>query len=250
MDKLHCVNCGVPIPAKNVNIQTMMAVCERCDTVFEFNKTVVSKEKHERVEAPLTPIETPDGGFEVRYLHSDFFGNPDYVSLLMCVLIILVGGFFAVFGAWANRSEIKGGEPVIIFFGGAALICAYIFVGYCINRCHISMDKQYVKYFETPLPRFTNCEFSRNEIKIIYCKPIHPNQLDNPGSNYRLVLVLDDDIERVLIQSARRDIAFYMQQLLTERLYGKAKANVDEPHTLDELLLGDDGEVYPRTKQR
>src|SRR5262245_42819467 len=53
MMQLICPNCGEPIPASNINIQKLAAVCPACDSVFSFDpEPAPPKIKRQKVKQP------------------------------------------------------------------------------------------------------------------------------------------------------------------------------------------------------
>ena len=49
--QVNCPNCGEKLPAENINIQKMTAVCPACDTVFSFDLPA-DKAKRRKVKQP------------------------------------------------------------------------------------------------------------------------------------------------------------------------------------------------------
>ena len=51
--QVNCPNCGEKVPAENINIQKMTAVCPACDTVFSFDlPEAETKAKRRKVKQP------------------------------------------------------------------------------------------------------------------------------------------------------------------------------------------------------
>ena len=50
--QITCPQCGAHIPAENINIQQMVAVCPECNTVFEFASPCSQKSKIRKVKQP------------------------------------------------------------------------------------------------------------------------------------------------------------------------------------------------------
>jgi hypothetical protein len=268
MDKLHCANCGATIPAKNVNIHSMMAVCEQCDTVFKFDETVVGagKAKRAKIKTPgnFTVTEDEDGGLEISYLYREHYGSSEWAAVIF--------GFIGLIFSSSIVLATRGVMPPLLIFGGVALFCLWILVAYLLNRAHITINDDSVQYFETPIYGFSNRKFDREDLVRIYCKPVDANELNNADAYYSVVLVYDDGSERKLIHYAQRDIAVYIQQMLTRHLGMDAIAespssilhedagaaaegaadtldSAEDDFTLDALLMGDDGEVRSRNNQ-
>jgi hypothetical protein len=57
--KLHCPECGQPIPAADINLSTLLAKCGRCDAVFDFRAAVPAGERHPPGGPPPLPPITP-----------------------------------------------------------------------------------------------------------------------------------------------------------------------------------------------
>lgn len=259
MDKLHCVNCDAPIPAKNVNIQTMMAVCEQCDTVFKFDESVVSKAKRAKLKAPPNFTVTEDEeSLEISYLYRQHIGGMEGVVIFFCLvgLLISAGGLIAVKGALA---------PTLIM-GAVALFCSYIVAAFALDRSTITIDDDTISHIEKPLYGFSNRTFNREEVEKVYCKAVDANQLNNSDAYYSVVLEMADGSEGKLLQYARRNIAFYIERMLNQRINADAVADAvadpalhgtepdatalesaEDELTLDDLLIGDDGEVLSRS---
>lgn len=63
--QLRCPNCNSLIPSEGINIQKLIAKCDQCHAIFDFDDTQQQPVKKERVEIPL-PV-----GFEVQQLISE-----------------------------------------------------------------------------------------------------------------------------------------------------------------------------------
>lgn len=251
MDKLHCANCDAPIPAKNVNIQTMMAVCDQCDTVFKFDERVVSKAKRAKIKAPpnFTVTETDDS-LEISYLYRQHLGGGEMAVMFGSLIGLLVSGSVLI--------AVKGVLAPTLIMGAVALFCLYLIAAFLLDRAHIIIDDESIKHIEKPIYGFSNRTFDRDEVERVYCKPVDANQLNNADAYYSVILVMADGSEGKLIQYTKRNIAFYIERMLTQRLNADAGimtadpgstalADAQDEFSLDDLLMGDDGEVLSRS---
>lgn len=251
MDKLHCVNCDAPIPAKNVNIQTMMAVCEQCDTVFKFDESVVSKAKRAKLKAPPNFTVTEDeDSLEISYLYREHLGAGEMAVMFFAAIGLLVSGFVVI--------AAKGILAPTLIMGAVALFCIYLLAAFIFDRAHITIDDDTISHIEKPIYGFSNRTFDRDEVEKVYCKPVDANQLNNSDAYYSVVLAMADGSEGKLIQYTQRNIAFYIERMLNQRLNADAALQYAEPDaaslesaedeiSLDDLLIGDDGEVLSRS---
>lgn len=251
MDKLHCANCDAPIPAKNVNIQTMMAVCDQCDTVFKFDERVVSKAKRAKIKAPKNFTVTEDeDSLEISYLYRQHLGGMEMMVIFISMVGLLLSGL-AIIG-------VKGILTPTLIIGAVALFCIYIIAAFALDRAYITIDDDTIEHFEKPIYGFSNRKFYREEVERVYCKPVDANQLNSDDAYYGVVLVMSDGSEHRLIHQTQRNIAFYIERMLTQRLNADAGITTADPgstaladatdeFSLDDLLMGDDGEVLSRS---
>lgn len=251
MTKIHCPNCGAVVSAKNINIQSMMAVCDQCDSVFKFGEDVVSKVKQRKVKTPekFNVIEE-DGRFEINYLYRQNLGDLEYVILSFSMLGVLGGSAVAL----ATLSKMF---LVAAIAGLIALFALYVIVAHLIDRAHMVIDDEYLQFYEKPLYGFSNKKFHRDEVVRVISKPLE----SSPDTYHAVYVEMIDGSQLKYIDYTRRDIALYLVKALNDYLQNDiADTFVDDPaasterlmadETIpDTLAVGDDGELIKRAAE-
>lgn len=239
------------MPAKNINIQTMMAVCEQCDSVFKFGEDVVSKAKQRKVKTPENFMVTEENGrLEISYLYRQNLGDMEYVIMFFSALGVLGGGAVAL--ATFAKVFIVAAVAALV-----ALFALYIIVAHLFDRAHVVIDDEYVTFNEKPLYGFSNKKFHRDEVVRVTSKPLE----SSPDTYHAVFVEMMDGTQLKYMDYTRRDIALYLVKAMNDYLQNDSTNNfVDDsvPSTErlttddtppDTLAVGDDGELVKRAAE-
>lgn len=99
--RLVCIDCAESIPAENINVQDLVAVCPACDTVFRFNLDE-DKPKNRKIKAPERVTVYDDALLYLTYnrvfdqeTRGALLGIGFATFMFTVILITTTGGFLA-----------------------------------------------------------------------------------------------------------------------------------------------------------
>lgn len=240
--QLICPNCGEPIPASNINIQKLAAVCPACNTVFSFDPAPAEpKIKHQKVKQP-PQLELRD---EDDTLHMAFRTNfrldrdEGFISsaagslFFTFMTFIMAGSYFAE------------GAPILLPISVALVtLCFYYALALIVyNRTHIGMNDERIQVTRQPIPNFMGRvhEVSLAGVVAIRCEETAISKqkaYDTP--RYRVWAELADGRQKLIVNDVTEDYAYFITQRLDERLHEEADVDVsrleDAEHIHDEEL--------------
>jgi DNA-directed RNA polymerase subunit M/transcription elongation factor TFIIS len=117
--ELKCPNCGEVIPAENINIQEMVALCGECHHVFEFTRSAIARKakRHIPPQPERVQVHVDDDYLELSYRR--VFGSGAKFGLAMATLAATVCTIILV-GASVNQEPCGGQKPHPEHFFGQA----------------------------------------------------------------------------------------------------------------------------------
>ena len=216
--RLNCRKCGEDISAENININTLVAKCSSCDSVFSFREQVANK-----VSKPLLLRPKPDSVRETKgekslALSTKWF-RWEYVWHTL-ILTLLVGPFLSaaiatavVNGAWVEAIT----KPSFWF---ALVPAVYLLMGYT-NRTVISADFKQITVQHKPIPWIGGKAIPSTEISQFYAvlgPDPHLNRYWNK-SQYELHAILHNNKD-VVVASKQKTAqqVLYMEGALEQFL--------------------------------
>lgn len=240
--KLLCKNCGAPVPARNVNVQTMTAVCENCDSVFTFDASELAGEgKRRKLKRPeaFDVQEDADG------LYIDIAWRRNRGPLEYFLLAVFVGlGSVTGLAASAALSELaqgfsRGALVGSIMMIGAALFFTYMVVMFLINHTEIRADSDRVTARHYPL-FWPGASVAVEDIDHIETEPI-----DNIP-NYHYLRIVEPNSTRHTIDNYQVAQAQYLKHRLERYLFAAPEPLAPDTARLeqaDDIIISDEGEL-------
>jgi hypothetical protein len=235
--QVTCPNCGEKVPAENINIQKMTAVCTACDTVFVFEPPEAkSKRRKSKQPAKLTLRDADDRLQMEFWTNFRLDRNQSFISsifggggMALVALLMLAGG---------------GRVPFFLplFFLTVAAGFIYSLVLTAVNKTHIDMDQDAIKVTRQPFPNPLN---QGHEISLAGITAIKYEETaisrkegyDTP--RYRVWAETADGTRRTIVNDVTEEYAVFIAQRLEERL----QMNDELDAELDTSRL-EDGEHY------
>lgn len=99
--RLVCIECGTAIPAANINVNKLIAVCPACNSVFHF-ELHENKVKQRKIKAPERMVVHDDAPLHLSY--DRVFGSENRAALIgigfatfmfTVIMMTTIGGFLA-----------------------------------------------------------------------------------------------------------------------------------------------------------
>jgi hypothetical protein len=228
---LRCVNCGEPIPAKNINIQKTLALCDHCETVFDFSENVASKfstqkPKNRKIKQPVDVLINEDNEqLDLRFKWSLKIVPPT-INILMG-LWFLVGFIFPMLAVVNGNGETLG---IGLLLGAFP---SYYFISLLLNRTQLGLNDTVLSTASKPLPWFDGKNINVDLINTVSYK-----QSKSFESYFDLTAQLHDGREINLIELIPYEHAVFIAHEVNAYLY--ALDGHDEPdfeHLTDSLDL-------------
>jgi len=165
-----CPNCTTAVDSANVNIQSCLAKCTYCHSVFPFDGkiTVANPKPATRKIVPMPPQ------YEVLQLRSsldisfDWKSNSDsflwWFSLLWNSIVIPAALIIFMMGEWF-------GLLIISLHLLVAFCLAYYFVATWFNKTHIIVTDQNLTITHSPIPAFWRKQqaYASGDIDQLFC---------------------------------------------------------------------------------
>jgi hypothetical protein len=215
---LNCPNCGAEIPAENINIQKMAALCSTCNHVFAFSADSGTGPKYKRRKLKKPRRLTLEGeGDRLEMSYTRVFDQNAYGALagLGFAALLFTFAFFAV--AFSPDAP----SPVLILPGAIMAVVWYLLLVLLTTVTGITADRQSVAIKTGPLP-FPNAEdksLDVDEISRVYCEETAGSQKNQSGNRYyRVSAELIDGTQVTLLKSLPQEYAFYIAQTLEAHL--------------------------------
>lgn len=235
--KLHCPDCGGPIPAADINLDRLVAKCPRCDAVFGFEGGLAGESRRTAsghaagvtaaVTAPsrtaIVPrppsfvVEASGDAWRVRYR----WVTATYVALaLFCVFWI---GFTVL---WYTESLGLGQPPMVallfpIFQVTFAVVLAYVTATMLINRTTMEATAGRLSIRHGPLPWKRGRDYAAGALQQLYVvRRLNPSNGNNqPTPVWQLCGILKDGVKvNVTGQFDDPDKPRFLKQQLESRL--------------------------------
>ncbi len=234
--EIICPNCGEKVPAENINIQKMAAVCNACHHVFSFDLPSSAKSKRRKVKQPakltLREADTLHMAFwtNFRLEKDENFLSALFISVLFTFMTVVTMGAFLASDA-----------PIVlpIGFGLVSLFIYYLIALRVFNKTHIDMDDEQLvvsrKPLPTPLDRPNVVNLSG--VAVIRCEETQASKkegYDTPRYVVRAEMV--DGLQKVIVNDVTDDYAYFITQVLNEHLEDAP----DVSHLADNDSFSDD----------
>lgn len=233
---IHCEKCGTAIPGTSINIQEKLAVCPHCGSVFSFADHLADLTPRRKAKPPesLSVTETTNA-LEIRYRWLTILKSEEHWFTVLCGFGVVVLGRLAYAMVDGLDTILEG--ALAVGFAVAALVCLYLLLVVLFDRVSITVDHSTVRVKHKPLP-FTDNNVARADVVRVDCTVASYNE-DNPKSEFvdYDVRLLRHDGHKVTVATLRRDVAFYVAQVIEDYLFGDNGLTGDDQDTDEELML-------------
>jgi hypothetical protein len=230
--KIKCPACGAPVPAENINIQTMSAVCTECDNVFRFE--AYTDHSPQRKVKPPTQITF----YEDAPLHFAF--KWDWRTEPLIGLILMIVGLVALIltlPLWVNDAEL-----LLVIIPLAAFL-VYTLLAISMNRTHYQIKNDALSVYTTPLwfPYYGSKVLTRDLITHFSTERILDSPTVSGADTFYNVFAHTTDNRRVLIARAvNSQHAHFIAQELQAYLDQPSEAEQDALFTSEDDAETDD----------
>ncbi|MCA9249851.1 MAG: hypothetical protein R3E58_20645 [Phycisphaerae bacterium] len=224
--RIHCPSCGIQIPASDVNIDTAIAKCMGCNSVFGIKDAIEQDStRHSRKRNRRDPVPMPSG-----IIIEDWGGNrrivrkwytPKYFILLFFCIAwdsFLIFWYSIAFGEHDTPWIMKV-FPIAHVAVGIGLTY-YTICGF-LNRTIIELGSFTLSIRHKPLHWPGNADFDASQFDQLYCKENSRRQ-DNNGATqitYDLQAATKDGKSiKLLTGLPELELALYLEQEIESAL--------------------------------
>jgi len=212
---INCVDCGTEIPAKDIDINTILAKCSNCNSVFDFEREIREWDRN-RPE-----IFMPEG-LEVLKLQSELdmqvswmktkpkkgFGFMTFFTFVWNLILLPI-----VF------TSVMAGQFEVLLGAGLHILVGLGLIGYIasvfINSTDIVVDKRFLEISHRPikLPFFKSHKIPSSEIKQLYVTRYVSSSTNGvPNHAYALYAILKNDKRVQILKGMNRETQLYVEQ--------------------------------------
>lgn len=230
--ELQCPNCGASVPAENINIQELVAVCGECNHVFEVTRRSIARKAQLRKLKPPHRVTTyaVDDSLELSYRLA--LGSGPKFGVIMATLAAVVTATLLIAAA-INR------EPVSLLFLMSLLVAVYSYVAVAnlTMTTTVRAGREVLEVSSGPLPFPLKDDKTLNIPEIVRVfseetyEPFPPFRAHNVRAELR-------DGEKISVVTALpRPHARYIAQVLDDYLHGESDVGSMESggNRLDEV---------------
>lgn len=225
--ELNCKRCAATIPASNINVQQMVAVCPACDAVWHFEDDIKpaaqrfdddeysDKPKRKNVSLPsrMTVNETAKS-LHISYKWGGAWeaGFMTFFTVFWCAISFTVAGAF-FFGAFDDGFSVftcVSFVPLLFVFIGLGL--AYYTLGLWVNSTYIDVSDYEIHVHSGPVP-WMERRLEAENIGQLYVKQVVTRNDNSTSISYDVRAVMHSGPEQKLVTSMKApDQAFYIEE--------------------------------------
>lgn len=216
--KILCPSCHVPVAAEDVALETGLAKCRTCNSVFRFDdlpelaRSLVRPRP--RVEKPNSLVTWDDGyGLTLQYR----WFSPKFV--FMAFFCLFWDGFllFWYLMAFGSGNLLMLLFPLIHVAAGIG-ITYWTLAGF-LNTTTVAIDGNRLRVSHHPLPWGRAVEMQLFEVKQLFCEEKISRGKNGPSYTYSLVALLATGERRKLVSGLDTpEIPLYLEQHAEEWL--------------------------------
>jgi uncharacterized paraquat-inducible protein A len=218
--QIQCENCGTTIPGPNINIQEKLAVCPQCGSVFSFADHLARPTPARKFKPPKSlSITEKNNTLHIQYRWMKLLKADEHWFTVVVGMGIVMLGALAVEmfdGLNSILEGIVGGAAAI-----GALVCLYMFLMVLLNTVSVTIDDRLIRTRHKPLP-MDNKTIKRTDIVGVNCAAAwySKDDPDDELADYNVQLIHHNGHKHTLV-TLRRDVAFYIAQVIEDYLHGE-----------------------------
>lgn len=193
--KIPCPDCRIPVAADDVNLETGLAKCRTCNSVFRFDNHPGLAERRRAPVMKPGHVETYEGAGELTIRYRWF--SPKY--LFLAVFCLIWNGFLLFWYAMAFAS----GNAIMMLFPllhvAAGIFLTYTTFAGFLNATTVTLDGSQLSVRHGPLPWPGNLKLSTLEVQQLFCEEKITRGRNGLSYSYNLVALLLDGSRRKVV---------------------------------------------------
>jgi hypothetical protein len=238
--KLHCKNCGQPIPAASINVASLVAVCPQCDAVFAIAATELEAAPAPRKLKKPThfTVEQTDEALRIHYNWRENMGGMEKGLTALFGALGLGGSIATLLFLASNLANWEMGMliPLTVMLA-IALPFSYLATAMVVNHTDITLDDEQLRVQHGPL-YWSGHRVPRADIERFRSDPMEGTV------NYRYLRLVETSGAQRTIENMQIGPAHYLEHRLNKALNGPVTGQPEIDLTrLEDVQIGDDGEL-------
>ncbi len=212
---LNCPECSAQVNTEDINIQKLVAICNKCGHLFQFDDKLEGSSKTKFIPRPQPKQVTVENQINQLTVEWRWWGKDSVEK----VITILVWPMLFYFFLFENLSDFGQSStipflPYIphIFIGTAVL---YSLALQFLNSTTFVIDEFEFKLRHGPLPWLGNRTMSRDDIVQLFTKEVVERKRRRTTSSFHLFAILQNGKDlRLISTGSQPEIAQYIEQEL------------------------------------
>ena len=227
--EVECNQCGKKIESNNINIDTSLAKCEQCSSIFSIEETAFEKRRRGH---PIFLV--PDGTDMLKLItkmeiSTSWLKSSKKDKIKFDFIMAFTFSFISTIAVTAG---ILGSSLFVILIASIFMVISvfltYNFLANLINKTIIKIENKILSITHTPLKLFTQKQHNIpvDQIKQLYVKEYTTNRSVNdvPLKAFGIYLKQSRGEEIKLIDEMNRETSLYLEQEIEEFINIKDKA--------------------------
>jgi hypothetical protein len=249
--QLKCVNCGATIPAKQINVQKLMAVCQHCDAVFSIedmagttalHESSVKQKRRKTSQPDKVNVREENGNLSIDYHVRDKLG---WLEIVFGIILLVIGVPLGILSL-SLFTAANFLASFIVFL--LAIVCFFFLSSLFVNTLEVTADDNHFTYKESPIYVFAHKQIERADV--VGFRTEQANLANNSHDDYyNIYAQLVDGDEVPFIQYLQRPVAYFIHQMLEDYVISPDQQEnpfLDDISIPDEITrnhLNDEGEI-------
>lgn len=212
--RLVCIECGEPIPASNININALIAVCPTCDSVFHF-ESGDNKHKHRKVKAPERMVVHKNAALHLSY---DRVFGPGHRSTLIGFGFLTF--MFTLFLMTTGGGYLAGDMPIFVplFIGTLWFLAFYTEMMLYFTKTRLISDGNHLRatheFLPHPLQQKDHSVDIHTIQRISMEETYSSKQRGDAERSYHLYAEIDGGREIILKEVPEKYALFIQQEIM------------------------------------
>lgn len=214
---LVCPECGETIPANNINVQKLIAVCPACAAVFPFDLPH-DHPKRRKVKPPQDMrIDEDDDRLHLVF-HTGTSLEQNQTTAALFLMTLLAALLTVLLGmSYGTALTGTGGLLLVLGAGFFTLSFAYGVLLGLLNRTHVDVTRETIHVAHRPFPALHQHEsVAVSDVQRIVCERIVTVTPDTP--KYRVQAELTDGSPHMIVNGVTERYAYFVAQCIQQHL--------------------------------
>ena len=212
--RLSCPRCGIPVDAKDINVELAFAKCESCNRLFSIDEEEEVQPMEEKVRMPLTGIiqSEYDNGVNIKLSAGSIhqYGHMTvFWGVVLAATILCLGAMLWSMSSWLGFLLIS---PFLVF----SVKMFWDTICKVFNTLHINVDDQYFAVEHRPFKKLfakQDIFLERDQVDHLF---IQKYQKDDDGAYFHALYLKDiygEDARLLEVEGSDKSLRYIKQEI-------------------------------------